>query len=235
MSKQHGARQQKRLAKQKAKRTEKRKQLARQTSSNPMIALRDGHAWAVVGAWEPDSLWEVGIGNLIIARRMPNGRIACAVFLVDAYCLGVKDAFWRIGSGSEFETLFDQWNERSPVHRVAPERLSKVVHCAADYAQSLGFAPHRDFRAARLLLEGIDPSLCHDQLEFGRNGKPLYVAGPYDSPEKSRAIASQLQAMGGHHILRLSERDVDGLESHHLEENGLGDEDDGDVLDASWR
>ena len=30
-----------------------------------------------------------------------------------------------------------------------------------------------DFRAARLLLAGIDPSLCLDELEFGKDGKPF--------------------------------------------------------------
>lgn len=236
MSKRHGARQQKRLAKHKAKRAEKRKKLARQTSNNPMLCLLGCHAWAIVGTWESDGLWEAGIGNLVIARRMPNGSIACGAFLVDAYCLGVKDAFFRLASESEFETLLDDFNERSPMHRVAPERLSKIVHCAADYAQGLGFAPHRDFRATRLLLGGIDPSRCRDELTFGHDGKPLYVAGPNDSPAKSRAIASQLQALGGPYLVALSERDFDSREfADHDEDCDDDEEDDSDVLDAQWR
>lgn len=33
----------------------------------------------------PENLWSAGIGNLLIARRTPEGKLACAVFLVHAH------------------------------------------------------------------------------------------------------------------------------------------------------
>jgi hypothetical protein len=203
MSKQHGARQQKRLAKQKAKRDQKKRQLARVTSDNPMISLREADSWPIMATLVPEGLWESGLGQLVIARRAPSGKIACGVFLVDVFCLGVKDAFWKLMGSAEYETLIDKIEAHGRLREVTPEYFSKLVHCAADYAQSLGFAPHHDFRAARLLLAGIDPSLCLDELEFGKDGKPFYIRGPNESLARARAICDRMQELGGHYMVGL--------------------------------
>ena len=51
MAKKHGAKQQKRLAKQKAKRLEKRTLLARRSSKDPTIRLQGAEKWPVVEAF----------------------------------------------------------------------------------------------------------------------------------------------------------------------------------------
>ena len=43
----------------------------------------------------PDSLFDIGIGNVIVSRKMPNGFIGAAFFLVDVFCLGIKDVFYE--------------------------------------------------------------------------------------------------------------------------------------------
>ena len=199
MSKRHGAREQKRVAKQKAKRTEKRRQLARASSKNPAIRFQSAASWPIVATLEPESLWSQGIGSLIIARRAPNGRIVMGVFLVDTYCLGVKDALWKEVGDADYKTLVAKFaGNGGPQRDISPERLSKLVHCAVDYAQSLGLPPHPDFHAVRHLMDGIDPSQCDDEFEFGKDGKPCYISGPNDSPAKARMVAHRVQAAGGH-------------------------------------
>jgi hypothetical protein len=197
----HGAREQKRLAKKKAKRAAQKRALSRRDSDNPMIRLRNADRWPVVEALVPDNLWEEGIGQLIVTRQTPDGMFAIGSFLVDVFCLGVKDCFWRIVSPQEYRTMLDDWEEYGALERVSPEHFSKLVHCAADYAQSIGFAPHRDFRHARLLLEGIDPSQCDTDFQFGKDGVPFYFRGPYESPQQARAIAARVEAAGGHYIM----------------------------------
>jgi hypothetical protein len=218
MAKQHGARQQKRLAKQKAKRNEKHRQLARATSDNPAIRFHSAASWPIVDTLEPQRLWKVGMGSLVIARRAPSGRIVVGVFLVDAYCLGVKDVFWKDVNEADYRTLVAKIAVRGgPFREISPERFSKLVHCAVDYAQSLGQPPHPDFRAVRHLMDGIDPSLCTDEFEFGRDGKPLYIAGPHDSPELARMIANRMEAAGGHFIIPFEAESAPDFDSHdHL-------------------
>jgi hypothetical protein len=98
MAKKHGARQQKRVAKQKAKRLAKRSLLLRRESKDPTIRLQGAEKWPVVQAHVGSELWDEGIGYLAIARQGADGQFVFAVFLVDVYCLGVKNAFWRTGT-----------------------------------------------------------------------------------------------------------------------------------------
>jgi hypothetical protein len=67
----------------------------------------------------------------------------------------------------------------------------EIIYGAVDYARLYGFEPHRDFAKASLVL---DPPAAHiriHHIEFGREGKPLFAADPYDN---SRAIVNQLCA-----------------------------------------
>ncbi|MEX2139628.1 MAG: hypothetical protein WD894_10225 [Pirellulales bacterium] len=199
----HGAREQKRLAKKKAKRAVEKRDLARRSSDNPVVRFRDADRWPIVELLIPEDIWSQGIGELVISRRTPEGMIAIGVFLVDVFCLGVKDAFWRIVSPPEYRTLVEKLEELGPMNKVAPEYFSKLVHCAADYAQSLGFPPHRDFRHVRLLLEGIDPSQCTEDFECGKDGVPYYFRGPNESIADARAIGRRVEAAGGHYVIRV--------------------------------
>lgn len=197
MSKQHGSREQKRLAKQKAKREASRRQVARRNSPDPTIRLKAADAWPIVASVVPENLWTMGLGNLIVARKMPDGQLACAVFLVDVYCLGVKNALWKILGQSEFHALCRKLDANGRLVEVTPEYFAKLVYRAADFGQSLGFPPHPDFRHAQRLLAGIDPSQCPDEFEFGQEGRPLYIRGPAETIDEARIIAARVQALGG--------------------------------------
>lgn len=200
MAKRHGAREQKRRAKQKVKRETKRRQLARLTSPDPTIRLRDADAWPIVATLVPEQLWSVGIGSAVIGRRMPSGEVAVGVFLLDVFCLGVKDALWKVVSPAEFTDLCEQFEERESLEPVPPEHFASLVYQAADYGASLGFQPHHDFLHAQRLMAGIDPSQCDLQFEFGMDGKPVYIRGPYETPEQVRYIAQRVKAQGGRYI-----------------------------------
>lgn len=209
MAKPKGARQQKRIAKQKAKRSEKRAALMRRESKDPTIRLRGAARWPVVQALVRTELWEAGIGSLVIARQESPGRVVMGCFLVDVYCLGVKDAFWRAGSLEEFKELVRRMEETQAMGPIAPECLVKIIQGAVAYAQSYGFSPHTDYGHAARLLEGIDPAACPQEFTFGRDGKPLYIQGPHESTFQAMNIAERLGELGGHYITRLSSREFD--------------------------
>ena len=83
------------MAKQKAKREAKRSILLRRDSNDPTIRLQGAENWPIVQTFVGARLWKDGMSSLIIVRQESEGRLICAVFLVDVYCLGVKNAFWR--------------------------------------------------------------------------------------------------------------------------------------------
>lgn len=200
MAKSHGAKQQKRVAKQKAKRAERRSELLRRTSKDPTIRLRSAAKWPIVRAFTTKTLWSEGIGTVLIARQESAGNFVYGVYLVDTYCLGVKNAFWEAGSLADLNEVIEKIARSQTLQEVTPEYLVKIVTGAVDYARSFGFAPHPDYRHAAALLAGIDPTTCDETFTFGRDGKPFYIQGPHESFEDAQAITDRIQAAGGHYV-----------------------------------
>lgn len=218
MAKSHGARQQKKLAKQKAKRAEKRSHLVQRDSKDPTIRLRPAEKWPVVQALVGEDLWTDGIGYLVIARQEAEGRLIYAFFLVDVYCLGVKNAFWDAGSSGDFQGMIGKLKREQSMTSISPACLVKIIEGAVEFARSYGFHPHPDFRHAAMLLNGIDSATCAQEFTFGRDGKPLYIQGPYESPVQAEAIMERIQAAGGDYLIT-----VDGS-SEIMELDDLEDE-----------
>lgn len=203
------ARRQKQLAKKKAKRDQKRAFLDRMSSASGVMLLANAEHWPIVEALMPQALWERGIGQVILARRHPTGRIACAAFLLDVFCLGVKDALWKIMTESEYDTLCRRSAQANGTFsQVAPEYLAKLVYAAVDYAGALDIAPHPDYRPAKMLLAGIDATQCPATFEFGREGKPYYIQGPYDSPARIQSVMERVRKAGGHYVVNLNQEEA---------------------------
>ena len=60
----------------------------------------------------PTNLFERGIGNLVFSRSLPGGRMALAMFLLDVFCLGVKDTFFAIVGRDEYDTRLRHFGAR---------------------------------------------------------------------------------------------------------------------------
>jgi hypothetical protein len=147
----------------------------------------------------PGDLDDEGMGNLLLSRKGPDGLLGVSFFLVDKYCLGVKNAFFReLDEDQYFEakqrTLYNRPAEPVAMH---PACMRKLVESAVDYARDLGFAPHKDYGAAREIFGDIDASACPTRFDFGKEGKPLFIAGPNENLAKSRKIVKQLEKRCG--------------------------------------
>ncbi len=153
-------------------------------------------------AKEPDafvleSLFEAGIGEVVIVRYKGGGRAEAGVFLVDPCCLGVKDAFFVSKTEEELQKLLDKMGQRTPLVRHPAPYGRKLVEEAVKYARELGFEPHRDFKKAARVFGGIDPARCGEKFVFGRDGKPFFVNGPHISYDQSVRIIKHLEVQCG--------------------------------------
>ncbi len=140
----------------------------------------------------PKGIFDAGIGDVVISRRMPYGEIAASVFLVDTYCLGVKDCFFTTVSNSEYENRMTHLRQNEDLERVEPEYALKLIEDAVAYAQGIGFNPHKEYPLVKGIFGSIDPSGCSSEFEFGKDGKPFYVSGPNQTEADSRRIISIL-------------------------------------------
>src|SRR6185437_1779363 len=71
---------------------------------------------------------------------------------------------------------------------------AKVIREGVAYARRYGFKPDRDYYEAVSLLEGADPDACDAHVPLGKDGKPFFVAGPYDNAQR---IIAQLTRTAG--------------------------------------
>jgi len=125
-----------------------------------------------------------GLVGVLVAREAARKRdISVCGYLVDPYCLGVKDALgprlMKPHELSRFVGMFFAAFDGEPLD--APIELAReLVSGAVDYANRLGFEPARDFGAAQGALGAFDGQRT---IGFGRDGMPCYVQGPYDDAE----------------------------------------------------
>jgi hypothetical protein len=197
MAKSHGAKEQKRAAKKKAKRQAKRAIIIRRSSSDPTIRLQGVAKWPLVRCLIGTAIGTKGIGHALIARREPAGGLVSALLLVDVYCLGVKDAFWRTGTSAELDEFVKKMEEVDELREVEPAYFAKLILGAVEYADLYGFSPHPGFQHASKLLDGIDPASCPTEFTYGKDGRPFYIQGPNESSAEAEAIMFAMQKVGG--------------------------------------
>ena len=114
------------------------------------------------------------------------------MFLGDAWCLGVKNVSYIRMLPENYRSAAEEIQMRGE-HEPAPVACArKLVAGAVNYAGSLGFSPHRDFKKAWRVMGGVDPDECDCDYSFGENGKPHYFQGPHDTPAFTNRVITTL-------------------------------------------
>jgi hypothetical protein len=157
-------------------------------------------------AFRSTNLLESGGGYVVVSRFKAGGAEAeSGVFLIDLYCLGVKNAFFSRLRVAEYENqLLNRLRGKSGLQPLEPGCARKLVEGAVAYATRLGFAPHRDYKAACRVLGGIGTTDCPTEFTYGHEGKPFYIRGPDEKDEQVQRIIGQLErkcGAGNYHYL----------------------------------
>lgn len=169
------------------KKAEKRREKKVQIHSNKLEGSSDNIAnLPIHECLVPKNIHEVGIGNISFSRKTHSGQIATSSFLVDVYCLGVKNAFFNKLTNTEYQNLKNK--DEVPTKSVTPSYIRKLVEGSVEFASKIGFKPHKDYAKASKIFGNIDASECKEDFEFGKDGKPVFIQGPYDSESKIKNI-----------------------------------------------
>ncbi|MCX6268059.1 MAG: hypothetical protein NTW16_11970 [Bacteroidetes bacterium] len=145
---------------------------------------------------------ETGFAMIIVSRYHINGNITHASFMVDLYCLGVKEAFWCFNQDPlDFDRFVEKVRsegEYSLRFAIAEYRLvHNIIYGAVEFAGEYGFPPHKSFELAKHILEEDDEHVKLIEIEFGYKGKPLYISGPdKPAPEQNRVLAHLDRTIG---------------------------------------
>lgn len=124
----------------------------------------------------------------------PEGSVSVCGYLVDLWCLGVKDALGPKSVDRRKLPGFIDWYFRSydqpPL--AAPIDLARhLIFGAVKYAHELGFEAHQDFAGC---VNHLGPWEENSDITFGREGSPMYIQGPYD--DAARIIRTLRRSVG---------------------------------------
>ncbi|MBX3179052.1 MAG: hypothetical protein KF886_16985 [Candidatus Hydrogenedentes bacterium] len=195
---------QKKLMKKRRKEKAKKKQAALQRSSTPERSfVRRADEFPLMECLINDDFTETGMAMIVVARRQSENLVIFGRYGVDLYCMGVKKTLAASNvTLSNYQTgLREEMFEEFNAVPASLELIHQVVYGALDYARDLGFRPHRDFAWTRHVIGPPDAFPRSEELEFGRDGKPLYISGPDDNPKKIVKHLEKRLGMDGFHYI----------------------------------
>lgn len=214
---------------QKKRKAQLRRQRKRETSrrrslSRPAMAtsakghMRSASRWPLLECRLGRSWRDSRLAQVLVSRRGPLG-IAMGFFLVDLGCLGVKDCIALADlSEKEYREFIEGASEHEPLDECDPTLAVKIVQTGVAFASELGFRPTKDYLHGREIFGDIDPGACVDEVPCGKDGKPIYVAGPHDDVRRvMRQLESRLGREGFYFVAEASELD----EELQLDEDSL--------------
>jgi hypothetical protein len=187
------------IAQKRARKAQRRKQVVAQKrraeeveASLPARVQRSADL-PIQACFLTEALFDGGMGTLVLARGVTPDHVALSSYLLDAFCLGIKDVTFELVGGEYFQFYMDTMDQASPMVSVDPSYARKLLRDLAEWSRSLGFAPHRDFTTVERVFGDVNAEASDAVFQFGRDGKPFYVPGPNDSASLIRRRMEHLQ------------------------------------------
>jgi hypothetical protein len=179
--------------KDKKRSTKKRKRIATIQAISIPNRLRKARNYPIKECFITEGWQDKGMCNIFVLREQPDYHIIMGVYFVDLLCLGLKDTFYNIDISYEevIDRLHNHPSEKFIL--IDADLAHSIIYGGIEYAKDLGFVPHGDFRYSRFVLDPREEIEFNDSIEFGKNGKPHFFAGPYDSKSKINRIIAQLE------------------------------------------
>jgi hypothetical protein len=144
-----------------------------------------------------ESVFDDGMGTLVLARGATPHYLELSSFLLDVFCLGIKDVMFESIEGEAFEIYMNATDAASPVVSVDPGYARKLLRDLAAWSQLIGFAPHRDFAAAERIFGDVSADASDAVFRFGCDGRPFYIPGPTETAAQIRRRIEQLRKVLG--------------------------------------
>jgi len=142
-----------------------------------------------------------GLGMVLVARTTGYKRFVVCTYLVDYWCLGLKDTMGEKKLNDiKYQQFLNMAYGRFPngYSEITLEQAQAIVYGAIDYAAELGFKPHKDFQKTKNHLGVWN---AQPKLTFGREGKPYFIEGPYDNTAQILRTLRENVGEGNFHYL----------------------------------
>lgn len=162
-----------------AKKCNKKKQSNNQPVS-PLVFLRDKVRRLPVGkCYINDYKDAEGLAVVLVTRLHPNGNLTSALYEVDMYCLGVKNAFVFINEPpTRFQKRLSELENTFGLAETEYDVCHNMVYGAVEFAREAGINPVAEFSSGRYLLEEDTDDIPLIEYEYGLDGKHHLIINP---------------------------------------------------------
>ncbi len=157
-----------------SKKKHKKQQAGQQFLSPEQFMKQRARSLEIGTCYVSEDITECGEGHVIVTRRHTGGRVSVAVYLVDIYCIGVKDSFFRLRlEDDELEEMLDS---APSIRECSYDEAHNWIYGAIAWAEEAGIEPDKSFAVTKYMLEEDTDDISLIEYEFGRDGKHLLVA-----------------------------------------------------------
>ena len=165
----------------------------------PGLAARLASQGDVHRCLAPKPFGKPDFGTVVMSRRLSDGGLAAAVFLLDPKCLGVKRAFLRSMSPMEFDVLLAACrNSGEDLVDIDSSECRRMIEECSAWAARNGIPQPAGGLSYLSIFPASDGAAPKKKFEFGdENGEPLYVVGPHESAPQIRDNLKRLSKACG--------------------------------------
>lgn len=131
----------------------------------------------------------------MVIRQHAGGTFTYACFLLDCWCIGVKDAFCDFSvSESELDRILSHYERGMRVREVSYFEVHNWIYGAVDWATNAGIDPCKEFAFAKYLLLPDDDGVELIEYDFGYNGE--YVLEAKTQQEANKYLPALRHTLG---------------------------------------
>lgn len=122
---------------------------------------------------------EEGLAHIIVTRNRAGGNIVYASFLVDTFCLGVKDADYVIDfTPKALEDILEHFRKYHAMEEIEYDKIHNIIYGAVEFAEEGGIQPAKEFNTASYILSEDTDDIPLIEYDYGRDGKHFLVVSP---------------------------------------------------------
>ncbi|MBO4851216.1 MAG: hypothetical protein J5529_10000 [Prevotella sp.] len=157
----------------------------------------------------PTEMDERGEGIAIVSRVHTGGRVSFAVYLIDSWCTGVKDTYFRLRmEEDEFQSYVERMGDH--VRPASYNEVHNLIYGALEFAEEAGIPPHKDFAVTKYMLEEDTDDIPLIEYSYGKDGKHfLVVTGKLEASRYLQFMRRHLKEGEYDYIIALDPDEMD--------------------------
>lgn len=151
----------------------KKKKAAPQSFSPEKYIKEQARKMPIVACYATaDWKTDMGIVQATVVRQRNDGNFLVGSYLVDTYCLGVKDVFYNSKvDQSELDQMLEHWDDSTGLEPADYAEVHNLIYGAVEFAEEAGIRPCQQFGVCQYVLEEDDEKIPLIEYEYGLNGR----------------------------------------------------------------